>query len=465
MGDADAEADADAPAVVLEGRVLTGTGEELAYGHVVVRGQVIAGVAEGPPDPALAAGARARLGGPHSIVAPGFVNAHTHLFQTYLRGLRDDLDHSEWIGRVIGANSVLLDEVDFHLAAALGAVENLRAGVTTVVENHYVHSHPKNSDEILRALTGSGIRAWFARGTLDDGEAVARAAGRDAAAVNVEPVDVALAELERLAGAWHGAGGGRISVGVATQAAWGSSPELLERLAAQADAGGLLLHAHCAETRATGERCRERHGRDETTVLHDAGYLGPRTQLVHGVWMDGPAVELVAGAGATVVHCPVSNAYLGSGTAPVPELLAAGVPVALAADGSASNHRQDPFESMKSAVLLQRARTLDPAALGPEQVLDMCWRGPARSLGLDGRLGVLAPGALADVIVIDTAGPHLQPMHRTASTLVLCAGPADVTDVVVDGEVVVAQGRVTTVDEAELIARCRARTAALGLHA
>jgi len=172
---------------------------------------------------------------------------------------------------------------------------------------------------------------------------------------------------------------------------------------------------------------------------------------------------LVAEHGATVVHCPVANAYLASGTAPVRELLDADIPVALAADGSASNHRQDPFESMKSALLAQRARTLDPASLAPADVLEMARTGATASLGHEGRLGVLDVGALADIVVLDVRKPHLQPMHRVDSMLVLCAMPGDVTHVVVGGKVVVDDGRLTTIDQAELVKRCVWRSAELGL--
>lgn len=432
-------------------------------GWVSVRGAHIVEVGAGDPGPRRRDEAT-RVLEPHgALVAPGFVNSHTHLFQTFLRGLRDDLDHSEWIGRVIGANAGRLTEEDVHLAALLGTVENLLAGVTTVVENHYLHTSPKNSDQVLRAMSESGIRGWFARGTIDVASAVTEAAGPGAVAANVEPPDQALAELERLAGEWHGADRGRISLGVSAQAAWAASPGLLERLAGFAHEHDLLLHAHCAETAEGDRRCRDLHGRSEAATYAATGFLGPGTQMVHGVWMDEGDRALVAAHGATVVHCPVANSYLASGIAPVPEMVEAGIDVALAADGSASNHRQDPFESMKAALLLQRSRTLDPGSLSPGQVLAMARTTATRSLRREGVLGRLRPGALADVILLDTRRAHLQPMHRLDSALVLCALPGDVTHVVVDGHLVVEDGRVTTLDQDELIARCARRSAELGL--
>lgn len=447
--------------LLLVGRVAV-EGAEPADGWVAIDGGRITDIGAGDPGWERRAEARRVIDPPGALIAPGFVNSHTHLFQTFLRGLRDDLDHSEWIGQVIGANAGRLTEEDVHLAALLGAVENLRAGVTTVVENHYLHTSLGNSDRVLSALSTSGIRAWFARGTLDVGEAVHAAAGPAAVATNVEPVDQAIGELERLASTWHGHDHGRISVGVAVQSAWAASDQLLTRLAGFAHDHDLLLHAHCAETLDSDRRCRALHGRSEAATLAATGFLGPTTQVVHGVWLDDDDMATVSERRSAVVHCPVANAYLASGTAPIPELLAAGVAVALAADGSASNHRQDPFEGMKAAVLLQRSRTGDPSSLTPDHVLRMARVGAASSLGRAGVLGELSPGALADVVVLDTRRPHLQPMHQAASALVLCAMPADITHVVVAGRVVVDDGVVTTVDVDELVERCTRRGLELG---
>jgi 5-methylthioadenosine/S-adenosylhomocysteine deaminase len=449
--------------LLITGRILVDLQAEPVEGWVEVTGSRISDVGAGDPGLERRAAAGRVLAPPGALVVPGFVNSHTHLFQTFLRGLRDDLDHSEWIGRVIGDNAVHLTEEDVHLAALLGTVENLLAGVTSVVENHYLHTSLKNSDQVLRAMHTSGIRGWFARGTLDVGPAVVAAAGADAAASNVEPPGQALAELERLAGEWHGAGGGRISIAVAVQSAWAASMPLLEELAGFAHEHDLLLHAHCAETRDTDARCRALHGRSEAATFAAAGFLGQHTQLVHGVWLDDDDVSLVAGHGSCVVHCPVANAYLGSGVAPVRSLLDAGIDVALAADGSASNHRQDPFEGMKSALMMQRAHTLDTTSLGPDEVLTMAQTGAASSLRRPGELGVIRRGAMADIAVLDVRQAHLQPMHRVNSALVLCAMPGDVRHVVVDGKVVVEDGRLTTLDQDELIERCARRSAQLGL--
>jgi 5-methylthioadenosine/S-adenosylhomocysteine deaminase len=247
------------------------------------------------------------------------------------------------------------------------------------------------------------------------------------------------------------------------QAAWAASPLLIERLVHFADEYDLLLHAHCAETLISDQRSRELHGCSEIEALHRCGFLRSGSQLVHGVWLDDYGAHLAQTNGCGVVHCPVSNGYLASGVAPLALLREHGVPIALAADGSASNHRQDPFEAMKVATLMQRATQRNAQALLPGDALAMAWGGGAEVLGMRGRLGVLAPGAAADVIVVDLDRPHLQPLHLLESALVFCALPSDVRHVVVDGRIVVRDRSVTTVDVPALLRRCRDRIAALGL--
>ncbi len=450
--------------LLIEGQhLITGDGSTDAPGWVEIDGGSITAVGPGAAGPARRDAADEHLDVGSSAVMPGFINAHTHLFQTFLRGLRDDLEHSEWNGRVIGDNVGRLTEEDFYLAALLGSVESLLAGYTTVVDNHYVHTSPKNTDRVAEALTESGLRAWVARGTIDQHDVLARTTGPAAATANTESIDHALAELDRIAGNWHDTSGGRIRVSAALQAAWAASPLLIERLVQFADENDLLLHAHCAETLTSDQRSRELHGCSEIEALHRSGFLRAGSQLVHGVWLDEHGAQLAGDHHCGVVHCPVSNGYLASGVAPLAMLREHGVPIALAADGSASNHRQDPFEAMKVATLMQRATHRSARMLLPGDALDMAWRGGAEVLGMQGRLGVLAPGAHADVVVVDLDRPHVQPMHNLASALVFCTLPSDVRHVVVDGRIVVRDRVVTTVDVPALLRRCRDRIAVLGL--
>ena len=181
--------------------------------------------------------------------------------------------------------------------------------------------------------------------------------------------------------------------------------------------------------------------------LDSLGVLGPDTQLAHSVWLDSDEIDLVAARGATVVHCPVSNMYLASGVAPIPEMLRRGVSVALASDGPGSNNRQDLFEAMKVAVLLQKVHHLDPVILQPEQALHMATRGGARAAGLVDRIGAIEAGRLADLVVVDLNSVFVAPVHRVVSALVFNATPREVRHVVVDGRLVIRDRDLLVADE------------------
>lgn len=432
--------------VVLEAdHVVVGDGRVVSPGRVVIDGTTITAVEEGSGP-----------GGRGRIVLPGLVNAHTHLFQTMLRNLADDLDHTTWLDAVIGANAGRLTAEDVELAALLGAIESVKGGITTIVDNHYLQRAAgggDTTDAVFRGLDAVGVRAWVARGAVD------RAGGLAAAH---ETADQWLAATSEAAGRWHGASGGRLSVATAVQSSWACSDELAAAVSTFAADHGLLFHAHCAETTTSVKRTIDQHGTTDAGFYLRHGLVRSGSSLVHGVHLTDGEIGEVAAGGAAVVHCPVANAYLASGIAPVPALRAAGVPVALGTDGAASNDRQDGFEVVKLAALLPRLAG-DAATVTGADALAMAWAGGAAAVGRAGTLGVLAPGAAADVVVVSTAGAHLRPLHDPVAALAFNARPSDVDTVLVDGRVVVEGGRCTMVDEDEVLARCDARSAALGL--
>jgi 5-methylthioadenosine/S-adenosylhomocysteine deaminase len=212
------------------------------------------------------------------------------------------------------------------------------------------------------------------------------------------------------------------------------------------------LHTHCAETREELTLSLDERGLRHVPWLASVGALGPATQLAHSVWLDDDELDLIASSGATVAHCPVSNMYLASGVARVPEMLARGITVGLASDGPGSNNRQDMFEAMKVAVLLQKVHTLDPMVLQPEDALRMACRGGATTFGMPDEIGVVEPGRKADLVVVDLQSVFVAPVHRVVSALVFNATPRDVRDVIVDGRIVIRDGEVLTLNERQLLA-------------
>lgn len=416
-----------------------------APGYVFIRGERIAAVGAGAPPEGLAAQADETLVAAGQVVIPGLINAHTHLFQTFLRGLADDKPLLRWLEAAIWPGALAMTEADFYLAALLGFVENLRCGATSVLSQHYIQTSTRNMDMVAEAAQRSGARARLARGYAD----------RDPYyPAFQEATEQVLRETERLVRMWNKPGS-RVRVEFGPLIPWACRGEGLQKIARLARDWDIGVHIHLDETRPEVQMSLDEHGVRPARWLADLGVMDERWQLVHCVWLDEEEMDLVAQAGSTIVHCPVSNMYLASGTPKVLDWRKRGIPVALATDGPGSNNSQDMLEVLKYTACLQKVDQLDATALLPHEVLEMAWAGGARAMGLAGEIGRLAPGALADVTLVRLDRPHIAPVHSAQSALVYNANGNDVDTVIVNGQVLVRGGRHTTVDEAGLIADCQ----------
>lgn len=423
-------------------------------GWVRVRGSRIEAVGAG--DAPVLRGAHTEIDAAGCVVMPGMTNGHTHLFQTFFRGLGDDKTLLDWLRDYIwpAASEMTADEA--AAAATVGLLENLRSGATTIVDHQYIHPDAAIDDAVCAAAERTGARFVLARGWAD----------RNYAPRLQEPVDTVLARTGEVAARWHGAAGGRIQVQTAPLIPWGCSDDAVIAATAASRAWGGGMHVHCAETAVEVEMNLAERGNRHVGWLHSLGVLGPDVQLAHSIWLDDEELDLIAAAQAAVVHCPVSNMYLASGVARVPEMLQRGIPVALASDGPGSNNRQDMFEAMKLAVLLQKVHHLDAMILQPEDALRMATRNGARAAGLGGRTGALEAGMHADLVVVDLHSVFIAPVHRPVSALVFNATPRDVRDVIVDGRPVIRDRRFVHIDEdlelTRAVERCEALFARVG---
>jgi len=217
-----------------------------------------------------------------------------------------------------------------------------------------------------------------------------------------------------------------------------------------AEKTGAVIHTHAAETPVELELVKRQTGHDEIAYLDAVGISGPRSALAHCVWVDKDAIARLARQATNIVHCPSSNLKLGSGIAPIPEMLAAGCRVGIGADGAPCNNRLDAFEEMRLAALIQKPR-LGPDALPAAHVLELATLGGARAMGLEAEIGSIEVGKRADLVVLDLAGPHAQPEDADlVSRIVYSARAADVRHVIVDGRIVVRDGMLKTADVAEI---------------
>ena len=416
-------------------------------GWVLTRGDKIAAVGAGQPPAEVAAQAGRVIDAAWMAVLPGLVNGHTHLGQTFMRGLGDDKTLIAWLKTVMWPLQMAMTPEDMRLASLLGLVENLRCGAAAVVQHHKITNTPAHVDAAAEAAQTVGVRLRLARSWVDMGDAAESPAAIEA-------------DLLRLHEQWHGAAEGRITVSSGPMVPWRCSDETMRRTVALARQRGLSTHIHVAESADEIEMMRRRNGLRHIEWLDSLGLLGPDLQLVHCVQVDDREIALIAASGATVVYCPVSNMYLASGAAPVDKMLGRGIPVALGTDGSGSHNSQDILETLKTGVLLAKVSSGQATALLPHDALRMVTTAGARLLGGDYR-GQLIPGAAADITVVNLNTARSMPVHHPASALVYNATGPDVHTVMVDGRILLDAGVVTMLDESALLAEARQAAAAL----
>src|SRR6267378_1651812 len=386
------------------------------------------------------------------VVIPGLVQAHIHLCQTLFRGLADDLSLEAWLAQRIWPLEAAHTEASIHASAMLGAAELLLGGTTAILDMETV----RNTSAAFEALASIGIRATAGKCLMDS--------STNPAALR-ESTDTALSESADLCAKWHGAAGGRLRYCFAPRYAPSCTGPLLRAVSDLAERAGATIHTHAAETPLELDMVRRETGHDEIAYLDSVGISGPRAALAHCVWVDKDDIAVLARQQTNVVHCPSSNLKLGSGIAPIPEMLAAGCRVRIGADGAPCNNGLDAFAEMRLAALIQKPR-LGPDALPAAQVLELATLGGARALGLEAEIGSIEVGKCADLIVLDLEGPHAQPEGADlVSRIVYSARAADVRHVIVNGRIVVRDGVLKTADTAEIRRKANAEARRLRVKA
>lgn len=378
-------------------------------------------------------------------VTPGLINAHTHLFQTFIRGLADDKPLLDWLKTAIWPVAQALTEEEAYVAAMVGMVENIRGGATSLIDHQYIHTEPGNDDGVCRAADEAGLRFLLARGWTDVGYHPA---------FMEEPQQI-ISETTRLREKWELKGNGRIRVEFGPLIPWGCTDDTMRKTHEISQEWGAGTHIHVAETKAEVDMNLELRGSRHIEWLAGIGVLDSQMQLVHSVWLEENEIDLIAKHNAIVVHCPVSNMYLASGVAPVPEMLKRGITVALGSDGPGSNNSQDMLELLKTTALLHKVNSLNATVLLPEDVLQMACRGGSIAFGMPDQIGSLEVGKKADVILVDLDTPLAMPVHRVPSALVYNATARDMDTMIVDGRILMQNKEIQFLDEKALLARAR----------
>ena len=360
-----------------------------------------------------------------SLVIPGLVNAHTHVAMTLLRGYADDKPLDPWLREDIWPAEAKLTPDDIEAGAELGAVEMIRSGTTAFADMYFA------TDRVADVVDRAGLRARLGHGAVTVGKDDA-----DARADVAESVAVA----RRL----DGAADGRIRTAVMPHSLTTVGEEYLREGVAAAREAGVPVHLHANETPAEVDPIVDERGERPIAYAESLDALGPDDFFAHGVHVDESEIDRLADAGTAVVHCPASNMKLASGMAPAQRLRDAGVTVALGTDGPASNNDLDLFDEMRDAAMLGKLAADDAAAVPAPAVVEMATAAGADALGLPG--GRVAPGTAADLAVVDLDAPHLTPVHDPVSHLAYAARGSDVRHTVCDGDVLMRDREVLTLD-------------------
>jgi 5-methylthioadenosine/S-adenosylhomocysteine deaminase len=391
-------------------------------------------------------------------IIPGLVNTHTHLFQTLLKGLGDDMVLRDWFVTMTAPSAVQLTFDDVLAAARHGCVESIRSGVTTLVDFMYVHPRPHLADAVVQAFRETGIRGVVARGYITAG------AQSEVPPELVESLDGALADAQRLISE-NNRDGSRVQVGLAPCMIWTVDEPTLTATRELADAEHALITMHVSETSFEIENSMQRFGLRDVEVLERAGLLGPDLLAVHCVQCSERDIGILRAHGASVSHNPCSNAYLASGCPPVPEMIRQGIAVGLATDGPASNNNQNLIQCMKFAALLHKSHHRDPRVITAGKVLEMATIDGARAIGMADRIGSLEAGKKADFVVLDLSSEFVTPLHHPVSALVYSALGSEPETVVIDGVTVMAGRSLRSVDAGEVSRTAQATALSLAKRA
>ncbi len=371
------------------------------------------------------AGGGDELDAQDGLVIPGLVNAHTHAAMTLFRGLADDKPLERWLREDIWPVEAALTPADIAAGTRLAAAEMIRSGTTAFGDMYF--AMPRVADVVAE----TGLRARLGHGCIT--------VGKDDEAARAD-----FQEGLAFARAYDGAADGRIRTMLTPHSLTTVGEQYFEDVVPRARAAKIPIHFHANETPDEVDPIVAERNCRPLEWAADLDLLGPSSFVAHAVHVDDREISLLAETGTSVVHCPASNMKLASGMAPIAEMRRAGVSIGLGTDGAASNNDLSMFDEMRDAAMLGKLAAGDASAVPAAVAFEMATAGSSAALGL--QTGRLAPGAPADLAVVDLTTPHLTPHHDLLSHLVYAASGSDVRHTVCDGSILMRDRELTTLD-------------------
>lgn len=366
------------------------------------------------------------------ILIPGLVNAHSHVAMAIMKGVADDVPFPKFLDRVFAIDSDRQEE-DIMLGAQLGLAEMIRSGTTTFVDLYY------SEDVIAKAVTESGIRGVLCWAVLDEEYTTQKGVPLD----NCKHFHEEFKHVPR------------ITPGIGLQGVYVCSPETFMAAEEFSRRTGALMHFHLSETRKEVYDHKAKTGMRPAEHLESIGVLSERCLAAHAAWLTINEVKALARNKCSVATCPVSNMKLATGgVAPLPEMFTHGVNVSLGTDGSTTNNGLDLLAEMKTLALIQKCYRWDPTVLPAQQVLDIATLGGAKALGMAKDIGSIEEGKKADLVILDGKAPNLRPMRpdNLVSNIVYSGNSSNVKTVICDGNVVMRDRKILTMDESMVVA-------------
>lgn len=393
-------------------------------GYLIIEGNRISRVAEGEA-PADTASFDRVIDASGKLVMPGLINTHTHAAMTLLRSYADDLPLMEWLEKRCWPVEDKMTAEDIYWGTQLALLEMIRSGTTCFADMYF------QMQEVARAVEESGMRAVLCRGMI-----------------GFPPKgEVSLQESRQFIQAWHGQAEGRITTMLGPHAPYTCPPDFLQKVVEVSAELSLPIHIHLSETAGEVQQCQDQTGMTPIAFMESLGLFSRPVLAAHCVHVNEEDLAIMAERDVHVAHNPNSNLKLASGIAPVPAMLQKGITVGLGTDGAASNNNLDMFEEMRLAALIHKGVHMDPQAVPAFHALAMATKNGAKALFLEETLGTLQAGALADLIMIDYDKPHYHPRHNPLAHVVYAGQAGDVSDVIINGRMVMEKGQVLTLDE------------------
>jgi len=410
-------------------------------GWVAIGGEYVVSVGVGVPSRSMIQHAPCIIDAKDRVIMPGFVNAHTHLAQSFMRGLGTELPLAGWLSSFVQPLEAAMTPEDVWLASLLGLSENLKNGVTTVVEHHKTTRSREHVEAALRAAIMSGVRMLFARGWRDSGP-------RQETSDHIEN------EMCYLLDNWHERASKLIKIAFGPMEPARCSSRTMKRLTSLARERGIVTHIHLAETISEVQTFHQTTGMTQTEWLYSLNALNDMMHLVHCVHVTDTDLRMIAECGSIIIHCPVSNARLAAGIAPLRQMLDHGIKVCLGTDGSGSNDSQCILETAKICALFAKVSGQNAPNLRSSELIKMLTVDGAAITGWLNS-GHIRVGMKADLIVIDTGVTLLAPMNQLDNVLIYGASETRVNTVIVNGELLIDEAKLTRLDERDLLLKCR----------